>query len=239
MRYLIVNADDFGRSPGVNQGVIKAHEHGIVTSASLMVRWPAAAEAAAYGRTQPNLSLGLHIDLGEWIYREDAWVALYEVVSLDDFTAVADEVDYQLAAFRALVGRNPSHIDSHQHVHRSEPVHSVLVEIARKLAVPLRQYSPEVRYCGDFYGQTAKGLSLPGVTSVKGLIQILSALPPGVTELGCHPGMGNDVDSMYRGERVEEVKVLCDPGVRKAIAAEGLELCSFGDVAAHLVGARP
>ena len=46
-RYLIVNADDLGRSPGVNRGVIEAHAGGIVTSASLMVRWPAAAEAAA------------------------------------------------------------------------------------------------------------------------------------------------------------------------------------------------
>lgn len=49
-RFLIVNADDFGQSPGVNRGIIEAHEHGIVTSASLMVRWPAATEAAAYGR---------------------------------------------------------------------------------------------------------------------------------------------------------------------------------------------
>ncbi len=239
MRYLIVNADDFGRSPGVNQGIIEAHERGIVTSASLMVRWPAAAEAAAYSRGHPKLSLGLHIDLGEWVYRDETWVALYEVVPLDDITAVADEVDRQLAAFRALLGKDPTHIDSHQHVHRSEPVHSVLVEIARKLAVPLRQYSPEVRYCGNFYGQTAKGLSLPGVTSVEGLINILSALPQGVTELGCHPGLGSDVDSMYRSERVEEVKVLCDPMVQKAIAAEAIGLCSFGDVTARLVGARP
>jgi len=236
MRYLIINADDFGRSPGVNQGIIEAHERGIVTSASLMVRWPAATEAAAYGRTHPNFSLGLHIDLGEWIYREDAWVALYEVVSLDDIAVVADEVDRQLAAFRALVSRDPTHIDSHQHVHRSEPVHSVLVKIARKLAVPLRQYSSEVRYCGNFYGQTAKGLSLPGVTSVEGLIKILSALPPGVTELGCHPGLGSDVDSMYRTERVEEVRVLCDPRVRKAIAGDGIELCSFADVVSRLMG---
>ena len=41
-RYLIVNADDFGMGRGVNDGIIKSHEHGIVTSASLMVRWRAA-----------------------------------------------------------------------------------------------------------------------------------------------------------------------------------------------------
>src|ERR1700722_19032593 len=58
-RYVIVNADDFGQSRGINQGIIQAHEQGIVTSASLMVRWAGAAEAAAYGRAHPNFSLGL------------------------------------------------------------------------------------------------------------------------------------------------------------------------------------
>src|ERR687893_53407 len=78
-RYLIVNSDDFGLSRGVNQGIIEAHEQGIVTSASLMVRWPAAAEAAAYAREHSELSLGLHIDLSEWAYRDGDWRAVYEV----------------------------------------------------------------------------------------------------------------------------------------------------------------
>src|SRR5437899_6893534 len=96
-RYLIVNADDFGLSPGVNRGIIEAHEHGIVTSASLMVRWPAAREAVNYARQHGALSLGLHLDLGEWTYRGSTWVPLYEVVPLDDSSAVAEEVSRQLS----------------------------------------------------------------------------------------------------------------------------------------------
>ena len=65
-RYLIVNADNFGLSVGVNHGIIETHEHGIVTSASLMARWPAA--AAAYARAHPRLGLGLHLDIGEWAH---------------------------------------------------------------------------------------------------------------------------------------------------------------------------
>jgi chitin disaccharide deacetylase len=226
-RYLIVNADDFGRSFGVNQGIIAAYEHGIVTSASLMVRWPAAAEAAAYGRGHPNLSLGLHFDLGEWIYRDETWLPLYEVVPTDDTAAVASQLTEQLAAFGRLVGRHPTHIDSHQHIHRWEPVHSVLIETARKLAVPLRHYSSEIRYCGDFYGQTRMGVPLPQAIGVDRLINILAALPPGITELGCHPGEANDLMSMYRDERTEELKALCDSQVRARIVAEGIELRSF------------
>jgi predicted glycoside hydrolase/deacetylase ChbG (UPF0249 family) len=228
-RCLIVNADDFGRSPGVNRGVIAAHEEGIVTSASLMVRWPAAAEAAAYARE--HLSLGLHFDLGEWVYRGETWRPVYEVVPAADITTVVDEATRQLTTFRRLVGRDPTHLDSHQHVHRREPVRSVLIGVARRLAIPLRHNNLRIRYCGDFYGQTTEGLSLPGAISVDALIEVLAALPPGVTELACHPGLDNDeLESTYRSERAEEVKVLCDRRVRAAVVAGGIELKSFENI---------
>ena len=68
-RSLIVNADDFGQSTAINRGIIRAYEQGVVTSASLMVLWPAAKEAANYARLHPSLSVGLHVDLAEWSYR--------------------------------------------------------------------------------------------------------------------------------------------------------------------------
>src|SRR5437867_5948321 len=237
-RYVIVNADDFGQSSGINRGIVTAHEKGIVTSASLMVRWPAAAEAAAYGRAHPKLSVGLHIDLGEWAHRDGTWVPLYEVVGVGDSVGVADEVARQLGIFRHLVGKDPTHIDSHQHVHLREPVRSVLLDVARQLAVPLRHCSPEVAYCGAFYGQTESGVSLPGRISVEAMIGLLSALPAGFTELGCHPGEGSDLETMYRVERAQEVRVLCDPRVNAAMAALGIELRSFGELGSRAVGTQ-
>jgi predicted glycoside hydrolase/deacetylase ChbG (UPF0249 family) len=76
-RRLIVNADDFGLCHGVNRGIIETFERGILTSASLMVRYPAAAEAAAYARLHPELSVGMHLDLGEWVFKEGEWIPLY------------------------------------------------------------------------------------------------------------------------------------------------------------------
>jgi predicted glycoside hydrolase/deacetylase ChbG (UPF0249 family) len=232
LRHLIVNADDFGLSPGVNRGVIRAHEQGVVTSASLMVRWPAASEAAAYGRQHRRLSLGLHCDLGEWACRDETWVRLYEVVPFNDAAAINQELEHQLATFRKLVGRDPTHLDSHQHVHREEPVRSLLAAIALRLGVPLRQITPHIHYCGDFYGQDAQGNSYPEILSVAGLMKILASLGPGWTELACHPGDGDatGLDSMYVRERAEEVNVLCDPLIRDAIAEMGIELRSFADV---------
>jgi predicted glycoside hydrolase/deacetylase ChbG (UPF0249 family) len=230
IRHLIVNADDFGQSAGVNQGIIQAHEHGILTSASLMVRWPAAAEAAEYGRRHTNLGVGLHLDLGEWAYRDDEWVQVYEVVPSDNPSMVREEVQRQLDEFRRLLGRDPTHLDSHQHVHREEPVRAVAEQIARQLGVPLRECSPDVRYRGDFYGQTGEGAALPEAISVEAMIHILDTLEVGVTELGCHPAATPDLDTMYRDERVQELRVLCDPGVQRALDARGIRLLSFGQL---------
>jgi predicted glycoside hydrolase/deacetylase ChbG (UPF0249 family) len=229
-RYLIVNADDFGQSCRINRGIVKAHRLGIVTSASLMVRWPAASEAAAYAREHASLSLGLHLDLGEQVFRGEEWVSLYAVVPLEDANAIVTEVLHQLDLFRRLVGHDPSHLDSHQHVHQREPIRTVFIEIARDLGIPLRHYCPAVRYQGSFYGQTADGVPLPDGISVDGLVRILRALPPGFTELGCHPADGCDLDTMYSRERVEELKVLCDPRLRTAIERMGIHLRSFRDL---------
>lgn len=226
-RYLIVNADDFGQSPGVNRGIIEAHEHGIVTSASLMVHWPAAAQAAVYSRKHNELSLGIHFDFSEWACRRGSWLRLYQVVPDDDVEGIAREASRQLATFRRLVGRDPTHVDSHQHAHRGRGVRPIFAEIAGRLGVPLRGCDSQISYCGHFYGQTSNGRLLHSFVGVRALIGILEGLRPGFTELGCHPGKGNDLDSMYVRERALEVKTLCDPRVRAAINDLGIELRSF------------
>ena len=229
-RYLIVNADDFGQSHGVNRGVIAAHEQGIVTSASLMVRWPAAMEAAAYARDTRPLSVGLHFDFGEWAYRNDRWVALYEVVPPNDAEFARAEVSRQLEAFLDLVGRSPTHLDSHQHAHHSEPVRSILGGLARKLGVPLRTRGRKIRYNGRFYGQDERGTPYPEAISVPGLLAILDTLPACVTELGCHPSEANDLDTMYLSERPLELATLCAPQIKRAIAERSIRLLSFHEV---------
>ena len=226
-RILVVNADDFGLSSGVNLGVARAHDEGIVTSASAMVRRDAVEEAAAFARERPDLSVGLHLDLSEWVYRDGEWVALYEVLAADDPEAVEAEVAAQLARFVSLFGKDPTHVDSHQHRHLDDPIKSAVVETGRRLGVPVRDCTPEVAYRGDFYGQTGRGDPLPEAISVDALLRLLTSLPDGVTELGCHPAAEPESDSTYAAERVEELRVLCDPRVRAVVGAEGIELRSF------------
>ena len=236
-RFLIVNADDFGLTSGVNRGIIEAHEHGIVTSASLMVRAPAAGEAANYGRNSGRLSIGLHLDLGEWQYVAGEWRAVYQVVDTRDGKAVQVECERQLSAFEMLLGRRPSHLDSHQHAHLSEPARSVTMQIASELGISLRSRSETIIYCGSFYGQTGEGMPYSEGIAAKNLAELLRGLPIGWTELGCHPGYSDDLDSVYKTEREEEVRVLCSKEIREVLEAEGIELRSFAE--APIVDAPP
>lgn len=232
-RSLIVNADDFGLSAGTNAGIIAAHQRGIVTSASLMVRQPAARAAAEYARENAALSVGLHLDLGEWTLRGGEWVQAYAVVPHDDPAAVAREVARQLGEFRRLMQREPTHLDSHQHIHRHQPVREIVTALGAELGLPVRDFNPASTYRGDFYGQGHKGAPFPEGISVANLLAIFHQLPPGLTELGCHPGADAALDSAYRAERLAEVTTLCDPRVRAGLDRGGIELVSFATRAAE------
>ena len=229
-RVVVVNADDLGQTPGINDGIMACHREGIVTSASLMVRWPAAEDAVRRAAAQPDLSVGLHIDLGEWEWL-GAWTSVYSVVAPEDADAVRNEILQQLERFHRMVGRDPTHLDSHQHVHRKEPTRSIVLEIGSRLGVPVRHEAPRIRHCGDFYGQSETGTSLPERVSTEALVRLVESAPPGITELLCHPALRADMRGMYREERVAEVSALRDPRVVEAAARRQVRLCSFTEIA--------
>ena len=229
MRYLIVNADDFGYSTGVNRGILEAHENGIVTSASLMVERPAAVAAVDSAQERPRLGLGLHVEVGRW---RTSWLprrgSARSVAAVR--TRAADDLRRQLERFRLLVGRDPSHLDSHQHRHLAELVRPTFEEVAGNLGIPLRRVDRRVRFCGEFYGHDGRGRPEPDAISVDALIRLIENIGDEVTELCCHPGYADDLDDWYRTEREQEVRALCDPRVRSTIEREGLRLCSYAEL---------
>jgi predicted glycoside hydrolase/deacetylase ChbG (UPF0249 family) len=230
-KYLIVTADDFGQSAGLTRGIIEGHEHGIVTSASLMVRWPSARGAAIYARAHPRFAVGLHLDFGEQRFHNGEWIWLYRHLSSFAVADIRRETLHQLQLFREIVGREPTHLDSHQHSHLKEPLKSIAIELAGELNIPLRHFTPTVRYCGSFYGQSNEGQPEHERIQVEYLIQIIRSLPPGITELGCHPGYIEDADTMYQEERLVELHTLCDPKVRLSLAECDVQIGSFCELA--------
>ena len=216
-RYLIVNADDFGASRGINRGIVEAHERGVLTSASLMVERPCAGEAAELAAAHPNISVGLHFEAPDRPGFDPR-----------DAASAGPELERQLARFGELMGRPPTHVDSHHHVHRQPGALEAFTELVGPLGVPLRDASP-VAYIGGFYAQWEWEVTELRYVSVEFLQQILrTELTAEWTELGCHPGyVTDDFQSVYLGEREHELRTLTDPRVRETLAELDIELRSF------------
>lgn len=214
-RLLVVNADDLGMSPGVNEGIIDAHANGIVTSASLMVNRPGAEHAAALLQAHPSLSVGLHL--------EDDGVA-----DLDDPRQAAELFAAQLGRFRELTGTDPTHIDSHHHVHSEDERLELFSSFAEPLGVPVR-HDGRVGYIGGFWAQWEVGMTNLGYIRRPFLVHLIANEALGeVTELACHPArVTGDFRSSYLAERAVELATLTEPGLREEIEALGVTVVSY------------
>ena len=246
---LIVNADDLGRTPGINSGIFEAHSQGLVTSATLMVGFSAAEEAADFWRHNPAIGVGLHValtggrpllppeEVPSLVDGEGRFPAKPEGLDGAQPVEVMAEVEAQLGRFRALTGRLPTHLDSHHHSHRLPVVCDALVSIAGRYGLPVRNTSAEVGeqlrregiattdiFIEEFFGNEAR---------LEVLLRILGGLGTGVTELMCHPARVDEalrLDSSYVDEREQELAVLTHPEAIRAIREEGIVLTHFGEL---------
>jgi predicted glycoside hydrolase/deacetylase ChbG (UPF0249 family) len=220
-KYLIINADDFGASTGVNRGILECHTRGVVTSTSLMVTGRAIAEGVAMSRDHPALAVGLHFDVCGEDERE---------FDTGDLAAVRDEFHRQLDEFYCLLGRMPTHVDSHRHVHREEHLMPVFRELVAPLGVPLRD-DDRVNFVGGFYAQWEWKVTNLEYVSVPFLQRMLrEEVPVGWTEFSCHPGYASpEYASVYRTEREAEVRTLTDQRIRHTIEDLGIRLVSYAD----------
>jgi predicted glycoside hydrolase/deacetylase ChbG (UPF0249 family) len=249
VKRLIVNADDLGRTPGINLGVFDAHRRGIVRSATLMVNYPAAAEVAALSAGSPGLGIGLHVQLsggparlpGERIPtlvgNDGLLPPKPDGLAAADPSEVLAEARAQLARFRELLGRDPTHFDSHHHAHRTDPVFAAVVALARETGRPVRPAGPDQierlraegihtpdRFSEEFFGDTAR---------LEVLLGIVRGLPEGTTELMCHPAVVDEelrATSSYALPRARELEVLTSPEILDAVRACGVGLVSYAEL---------
>ena len=218
---LIVNADDFGASTGVNRGILECYTRGVVTSVSLIVTGRAVHEAVSMSREHPDLAVGLH-----W----DVWGEDEREFDIDDIRAVQDEFHRQLDEFYRLLGRAPTHVDSHRHAHREERLMPMFTELVEPLGVPLRG-DGRVRFVGGFYAQWQWMVTNLKYVSVPSLQRMLrEEVGEGWTEFSCHPGYPSpDYAAVYYAEREAEVRTLTDPRIRRTAEELGIRLVSYAD----------
>jgi predicted glycoside hydrolase/deacetylase ChbG (UPF0249 family) len=156
---LIVNADDYGRTPGVSEGIRKAYCEGIVTSTTALMNMPGIeGDLRTALAATPDLGLGVHLVLTSgapvlppqslpsiMAGRESFPGQEYFLRNLDRIgpEQAADEWDAQIRKFIAITGRNPDHLDSHHHTsYFSEPLFDKFLELARRYDCAIRIPTP-------------------------------------------------------------------------------------------------
>lgn len=222
-RYAIFNADDFGYSRGINRGIVEAHEHGVVTSTTLIVNGMVADEAARLSRSLPNLSVGLHVN-----FTNEAQC----FVDLENPRAIRAELRAQFGRYLELMDGMPTHLDSHQHIHRDRRVRPFFDELADEHGLPLRDRPPVV-FKGGFYGQWEYGVSDPSKVSLEALERILrQELTEGIYEMSCHPGFVDpEFECVYHKDREWELKTLCDPRLPRILGDAGIRVIGYRQLA--------
>lgn len=174
-RRLIVSADDFGMSPGVNAGILRAHREGILTDVGLMVNGRAFDEAVELARSNPTLSVGLHLTLAQGraaapaaeipllagpdgLFRMNPiWSGLRFFFLPGVRAQLRREIEAQLAKFRAT-GLPLSHVDGHVTIHAHPTVLSLLIECApaygiRAVRLPNEPLLPALRFDARHLGR--------------------------------------------------------------------------------------
>ena len=159
---LIVNADDYGRSPGVSQGILTAHKAGIVTSTTVMINQPNVATQLREALACPELGVGLHLVFSAWqpllspsavsglvdaegrfLDQHTLWTQA-EGIPLDQLRA---ELTAQVERFASLAGHLPDHLDCHHFVHLYPPFFEVYAALADEFRLPLRvPFPPETDF---------------------------------------------------------------------------------------------
>lgn len=158
-RQLIVNADDYGRAPGVSRGILYAHRTGIVTSTTVMINRPGVEAQLAEAMACRELGVGLHLVFTAWrpvlppqripalvdsnghfLEQHQVW-ARAKTIPVEQLHA---ELKAQVERFRALAGRLPDHLDCHHFVHLYPPFFQVYADLAAHYRLPLRvPFSPQ------------------------------------------------------------------------------------------------
>jgi chitin disaccharide deacetylase len=152
MKTLIVNADDFGLTPGVNEGILRAFREGILTSTTIMANGPAFDDAVARTRDCPEIDVGCHLvlvggksvappaEIPSLAKRDgDLPKTLFEL-TCRLWSGLVQEADIE-REFRAQVERviaagiTPSHLDTHKHTHAHPSVMNALFRVAKEFKI--------------------------------------------------------------------------------------------------------
>jgi len=216
VRKLVVNADDFGYTRDVNQGIVEAHQRGILTATTIMATGAAFDDAVRLARENPQLDIGVHLVLVDQPGLPETLTQLTQAVALGRIR-INDELAAQV---RRIVdaGLKPTHLDTHKHTHLLPPVLDAVARISEEFAIPWvrRPFDFPLTHAGVGFAKRATsrafglvrgrfarvlsahgcrstdhfaGFQITGRYDAAELARLIRALPEGSTEFMCHPGV--------------------------------------------------
>ncbi len=254
MKRLIINADDFGFTSDVNAGIIQAHRDGVLTSTTLMANGAAFDDAVRLARETPSLDVGCHLVLvqgtslltGKELPKGPRQLLFALARGFDIYPELRLQIEKILAA-----GITPTHLDTHKHTHLVPRVFRTLTRLAQEFDIPYVRLPLDrtVRIAGvslgpaeNFYRRIAQqrgvlltdnflGFRLTGSLTAETFADAILALPEGLTEFMCHPGLlGPELskaETRLKDSRVRELEALTSPSVRRLMAESGVRLSPF------------
>ncbi|MDQ0227340.1 chitin disaccharide deacetylase [Metabacillus niabensis] len=239
MSYLIVNADDFGLSRGVNYGIIESHKNGIVTSTTLMVNMPAAKHAVSLAKKFRTLAVGIHLNLtvGKPIHPnvpslvndKGYFHSKKDILNKANVFEIENEFRAQINEFYRL-GLDPTHLDTHHNLHGTEPVNSIVKVLADEYKLPVRQLYKDkksmnkLEFCSKFHGDDA---------TYETLLDIVECARINPIEMMCHPGFVDHhllKHSSYNIQRIKELDILTNSLTITTIQKANIKLRTFKDL---------
>ena len=249
---LVVNADDFGYTPGVTSGILRAHREGIVTATTLMANAPDSDGAARVARFTRTLDVGLHVvftygrplspvDRVRSLVTEDGTFPRPSILMRTGQPKTEEallEARAQYHQARELLGREPTHLDTHHWVHDLRPLEDAMLALAQETGAALRSHDGRQRArfrdagvrTTDRFVREYQHAGAIGVDSLVALLEHLVEVEGGTAELMCHPGDPDEAlrsGSSYAAERGVELRTLTDPAVRDALQRLGIALVDY------------
>jgi predicted glycoside hydrolase/deacetylase ChbG (UPF0249 family) len=237
VRTLIVNADDFGFTPDVNQGIVEAHREGILTSTTLMACGAAFEDAVRLAKENPTLDIGCHLVLVGQPPFPATVAKLMQAVALRRIR-IYDEFKAQVR--RILdAGLKPTHLDTHKHTHLLPPVLDAVARVSEEFGIRWVRHTLVLR--GHFERVLRRhqaratdhftGFQVTGKFDAPILAKVIRELQEGSTEFMCHPGRcGPELQvaqTRLKESRERELKALTSPEVRAALAESNVSLATF------------
>lgn len=240
--YLIVNADDFGLSKGINYGIVEAHINGVVTSTTMMITMPEVDHALRLSKVVPNLKIGLHLNitLGKpltkcpTLLKEDGnFYKPRENPNQDLFSEeeIYQEFRAQYELFLKRVGRKPTHFDSHLYAHQRYPkAKRAVIKLAQEVDLPVRGITvngfKDVKFFDFFRGNNGVDLNTIIYEKIEEMKQHK------IGELMVHPAYVDEFlheFSSYNMPRAQELEILTDENLIKLLKDNNVTLIGYDD----------